>query len=56
MDERVSLTVSRAIDEFLERMSTESGMDRSNLIRMKLWEWYVEERDRIIEERRANRK
>jgi hypothetical protein len=56
MNERVIFTVSRTIDQFLEKLSKDTGMDRSNLIRMRLWEWYTEERDRQIEERRANRR
>lgn len=53
---RIIFTVSRTIDEFLERMMRETGMDQSNLLRMRLWEWYVEERDRAIEEKRLEQR
>lgn len=55
MNKRVIFTVSRTIDEFLERMAHETGMDISNLLRMRLWEWYVEERDRQIVEKKLER-
>ncbi len=48
---RIMLTVSRALDGFLERMAEETGIDRSNLIRMRLREWMQEERARGIAER-----
>lgn len=50
---RVMFTVSRKIDEFLDRKVEESGIDRSNLIRMKLWEWMEQDRDRAIAERQV---
>lgn len=53
---RVIFTVSRTIDEFLERMTQESGMDLSNLMRSRLWEWYIEERDRTIAERQLRQR
>lgn len=51
---RIMLTVTRKLDEFLERMSASTGIDRSNLIRMRLWEWMREEQDREIAERKLN--
>jgi hypothetical protein len=48
------LTVTRQIDEFLERMVEETGIDRSNLIRMRLWDWMQEERERILVERQLS--
>jgi hypothetical protein len=45
------LTVTRRIDAFLSRMVEETGIDRSNLIRARLWEWMREEQDRSIAER-----
>jgi hypothetical protein len=57
MSERVIFTVSTTIDQFLDRMARETGMDRSNLLRMMVWDWYTKERDRLLEERRhPNRK
>jgi hypothetical protein len=50
---RIMLTVSRALEEFLSQMAKDTGIDRSNLIRMKLWEWRTEERHRNIEERKV---
>lgn len=49
---RIMLTVSRQIDEFLERMVEETGIDRSNLIRMRLWDWMQQERELSVAERR----
>jgi len=48
---RIMLTVTRRIDAFLSRMVEETGIDRSNLIRARLWEWMREEQDRSIAER-----
>lgn len=53
---RIMLTVSRKLDQFLERMAEETGIDRSNLIRGRLWEWFQEERDRQIAERQLKQK
>ncbi len=44
------LTVTRKLDEFLERMAEETGIDRSNLIRTWIWERMQAERDRSIAE------
>jgi Arc/MetJ-type ribon-helix-helix transcriptional regulator len=51
---RIMLTVTRQLDEFLERMVEETGIDRSNLIRMRLWNWMQEERDRVLAERQLS--
>lgn len=48
---RIVLTVPRKVDEFLKRMAEETGIDRSNLIRTRLWEWMTQERDRAIAEK-----
>jgi hypothetical protein len=48
------LTVTQKIDAFLDRMSRDTGIDRSNLIRMRLWEWMREEQDRALAERRLS--
>lgn len=50
------LTVTPKLDAFLERMSRNTGIDRSNLIRMRLWEWLREEQDREIAERKLANK
>ncbi len=49
-DKRIMLTVTRKLDEFLERMAEETGIDRSNLIRTWIWERMQAERDRSIAE------
>jgi hypothetical protein len=49
------LTVTPRIDQFLERMVEETGIDRSNLIRTRLWEWMREEQDRSIAERQLKK-
>jgi Arc/MetJ-type ribon-helix-helix transcriptional regulator len=52
---RIMLTVTPRIDQFLERMVEETGIDRSNLIRTRLWEWMREEQDRSIAERQLKK-
>jgi hypothetical protein len=49
------LTVTPRIDQFLERMVEETGIDRSNLIQTRLWEWMREEQDRSIAERQLKK-
>lgn len=53
VSKRIVLTIPRKVDEFLKRMAVDTGIDRSNLIRMRIWEWMTEERDRAIAERPA---
>ncbi len=55
-ERRVILTLSDMLIKFLDRKSGESGIDRSNLIRMKLWEWVQEDRDLDVRERALKRK
>lgn len=53
-DKRIMLTVTRKLDEFLERMAEDTGVDRSNLIRGWIWEKMQQERDRAIAERQLS--
>jgi len=55
-EKQIMFTITRQIDEFLERMVEKTGIDRSNLIRMRLWDWMQEERDRSVAERQLRRK
>lgn len=48
---RIMLTVTRRLDEFLQQMVKETGIDRTNLIRMRLWDWMQEERRLTVAER-----
>lgn len=50
---RIMLTLSPELLRFLDGISEESGIDRSNLIRSRLWEWRTEERDRRVSEGRT---
>lgn len=45
------MTIEPAMEKFLERMVRESGIDRSNLIRMFVWEKMQQERDRQLAEK-----
>lgn len=50
---RIMLTLTDQLLEFLDEQSSVSGIDRSNLIRARLWDWRTEERDRRLAEARA---
>jgi len=52
-DKRIVLSLPDKMVRFLDEMSRESGMDRTNLIRMRLWEWMVEERENKAPPRRS---
>lgn len=54
-EKRIIFTISRILDAFLEQKSEETGIDKSNLIRMRLWEWLQEDRRLRLQERKHDK-
>jgi hypothetical protein len=50
-DKRIMLTVSRKMNDFLDRVTRDSGIDRANYIRSLIWADMQRERDRASAER-----
>lgn len=47
---RIVITLSKELGHFMDHMVVTTGIDRSNLVRMLVWEKRQEERDRVIAE------
>jgi metal-responsive CopG/Arc/MetJ family transcriptional regulator len=47
---RIVVTLSRELDHFLDDLVQKTGIDRTNLVRMLVWEKKEQERDRKIAE------
>jgi metal-responsive CopG/Arc/MetJ family transcriptional regulator len=51
---RIVITLTQQLDQFLQQVVAETGIDRSNLVRMWIWEQHQKDRDRQIAEKQAN--